>query len=69
MTGITKIKVTDPKVLAGGLGASLATNVILVVQEFIPHWEPSVAFVGAAATLAGLLVGWIKRSGESEKVV
>lgn len=56
------MKVTDPKVIAGGLGASLATNIILVVQEFIPYWEPSTAFVGAVATLSGLLIGWIKRN-------
>lgn len=53
---------TQPKVLAGGLGASLATNIILVAQEFIPNWEPSVAFVGAVATLAALVVGWIKKN-------
>jgi hypothetical protein len=51
---------TQPKVLAGGLGASLTTNVIIVVQEFIPSWEPSTAFVGAAAAIVGMAVAWIK---------
>jgi len=53
---------TQPKVIAGGLGASLVTNLILVTQEFYPAWEPSPAFVGAAASLCGMLVAYIKKN-------
>lgn len=59
-TGAVTRFATQPKVLAGGLGASLTTNVIIVVQEFIPYWEPSTAFVGAAAAIVGMIVAWIK---------
>lgn len=54
--------VTDPKVVAGGLGASLTTNVILIVQEFYPYWDPSPAFVGAAATLVGMAIAYVKKN-------
>ena len=53
---------TQPKVIAGGLGASLATNLIIVAQEFFPLFDPSAAFVGAVATLAGMIVAWIKKN-------
>jgi len=53
---------TQPKVLAGGLGASLVTNLILVAQEFFPAWEPSAAFVGAAATLAAMILAYLKKN-------
>lgn len=53
---------TQPKVVAGGLGASLTTNVILVVQEFYPYWEPSPAFVGACAALVGMVFAWVKEN-------
>lgn len=51
---------TQPKVLAGGLGASLTANVLIVVQEFLPLFDPSTAFVGAATSLVGMLFAWIK---------
>lgn len=56
---------TRPKVVAGGLGASLATNLILVAQEFLPHWEPTPAFVGAVSALAGMLFAYVKREMEN----
>lgn len=56
-----RVSPTDPKVLAGGLGASLTTNIILIVQEFVPTFDPSAAFVGACASIVGMIVGWIKK--------
>ncbi len=53
---------TQPKVMAGGLGASLTANVIIVIQEFVPLFEPSTAFVGAATSLMGMLFAWLKAS-------
>jgi len=53
---------TQPKVMAGGLGASLTANVIIVIQEFVPMFEPSTAFVGAATSLMGMLFAWLKAS-------
>ena len=53
---------TQPKVMAGGLGASLTANVIIVLQEFLPLFEPSTAFVGAATSLIGMLFAWLKAS-------
>lgn len=53
---------TQPKVLAGGLGASLTANVIIVLQEFLPLFEPSTAFVGAATSLMGMVFAWLKAS-------
>jgi hypothetical protein len=47
--------------MAGGLGASLTTNVILIVQEFVPTWEPTPAFVGACASLVGMLFAYLKK--------
>jgi len=48
--------------MAGGLGASLTANVIIVIQEFVPMFEPSTAFVGAATSLMGMLFAWLKAS-------
>ena len=64
LTTTKKVKdwATQPKVIAGGLGASLATNLILVAQEFFPQWEPSAAFVGAVAALAAMVVAYLKKN-------
>lgn len=51
---------TQPKVMAAGLGGSLATLIMAIAHSFGYPLPPGAE--GAIATVAAFLLGWLKAS-------
>jgi len=54
-------KLVKPKVLAGGIGGTVAALVMSIVQGFWPDMNIPAGLEGFIAAVIGFAVGWLKK--------